>query len=275
MRAAASGRTLTRYAPDASPPGVVRSSSRTAARSRRRTRLRTTAGPDPAADGVGDTDVGAPGQECDRHRPAPRPAPVTPQRVERRTVADPPDQAERRCAALPAPGSQDRSAGPGPHAVRGSRAASPACGCSADTCASPCASSATRPPRSSRGQRRGKNQLDDARRQRTRVGAGTTLEPCAPVLPTRLPDGTRAARGPVAAGGHPHVPPAARSPPCGRPLVGAGHRCYVASTPTLGPGCQSRGRARADRRGGGSPTPAGYLASRACAVIHMCGWCCG
>jgi hypothetical protein len=151
--------------------------------------------------------------------------------------------------------------------------------------------------RHERGQRREseKKSCDqlDARRRSTGAGARTTLEARVAVTPTRHGTAGAAQRAGIATARATSSPPnAARqrvalrgadsstlgsseaSPPCGRPWSGRARRCYVASAPSAGtrlPGPGDHTRPAVD----GSPTPAGYLASRACAVVHKCGWHCG
>ena len=167
-----------RYAPEGSPPRD-RSRSRTAARRRRRNRLRTTAGPtlrpmayatrtSPAA-GRCTTVIGP--------RRARRPSRRRASNVARSPIRPIRPRVERGPSAAGSGRSPDRRAS---SCGDGSRDVSTADACWAGMCASPCASSATRPPRIVSGASGG-NRNDPATNTTRGVGApapvpGTTVE---------------------------------------------------------------------------------------------------
>ena len=240
----ASGRTSTRYAPELNPP-ASRSTSRIAARRRRRTRLRSTAVP--------------------THRPtlyATRTSPAAAASASRRnntvTGSRRARRPSRRSASnvarspirpiRPTAGRGPSGAGPGRWPGRRgfasaaeSRAAWLASGCWVGTCASPSASSSTRPPRSVSGACGGVLN-SSATRWIQRAPLRCADNGRAPPLECANPGGYETIHS------------------CGPPLVGHQSTVLAFPNPPPSPGVRQRNWRLVH-----------YLTSGCRAVIHMCG----
>lgn len=243
-------------------PPVERSRSRAAARRRRRSRLRTTAGPTlrPMAKATRTSPVPGRCTTVIGPRRARRPSRRSASKVARSLTLP----IRPRGARGPSAAATGRSrARRGSSSGDGTRAVSSGDACWADMCASPCASSATRPPRIMSGASGG-NRNDPATNSTRGGGApapvpGTTVE----VAGTRTPTSGqgpgaphhRTSRGKVprealvhrVVGASVHIRPGRRSPALWTTLVGRGRRCYVRPASSPGTRLQNLGGTAADR----------------------------